>query len=79
MIPFRKMLIAVMALLTIVATAAPSLARGSAGRGNATTPGAGVSRSTTPMPFTYTSPTYDYAPPAYTYTPPGAVAPVSAQ
>lgn len=74
MMSIRKTLTATVALLAILAIAAPSFARGGAGQG-ATNSGARMSRTPTPLPYTYTPPAYDYTPPSYSYTPPGAVVP----
>jgi hypothetical protein len=57
----RKTFVSTLALLAIVATAAPTFARG----------GGRMSGSQTPQTFTYTPPAYNYTPPTYTYTPPG--------
>jgi hypothetical protein len=62
MISFRTASITVLGLLSFAAAAAPGLARG-----HGTGP--------TPLPYSYTTPSYGYKPPAYSYSPPGAVTP----
>jgi len=76
MISHRKTLATAIALLTLIGSVGPSLARGGTGMGRTgmgtgTGIGTGTGVSRAPQPYIYQSPTTTYTPPSYTYTPRG--------